>query len=225
MTHNDVIPTCSQLPWSLSTSQVHKPISINKVVVAIDMIRYTSSSAFRAVHSRVHVQARSLHKAPYAGRPTAISYTPLQRIRRLTTTSAIKSAAMLQPRAATHIEEQTDGEDSEPVEPYEDFGTYSILLPPEPFVFGTEHLKPYRNVPGQIPRPPYALREDGMPEPTESGRLGNASGKIKLGGATERKVREAAALARRVREFAGTQVKVSSWSLDTRAGGVVVIVC
>lgn len=120
---------------------------------------------------------------------------------------------MSQPQAPSQPEEQAEDEDPESSEPYEDFGTYSILLPPEPFVFGTDHLKPYRDVPAHIPRPPYALREDGMPEANATAGLGSASGKIKLGGATEKKVREAAALARRVREFAGTQVKVSNWHI------------
>jgi methionyl aminopeptidase len=116
---------------------------------------------------------------------------------------------MSQPQVPPQSEEQAEDEDCESGEPYEDFGTYSILLPPEPFVFGTNHLKPYREVPAHIPRPPYALRKDGMPESSANAGLGSASGKIKLGGATERRVREAAVLARRVREFAGTQVKVS----------------
>src|SRR5882762_3078272 len=38
--------------------------------------------------------------------------------------------------------------------PYPDYGTYSIILPPEPFQFGTSHI-PVLPVPPSITRPQY----------------------------------------------------------------------
>ena len=80
---------------------------------------------------------------------------------------------------------------------------YSVILPTEPFVFGVSHIQP-RSVPDHIVKPPYAR---GIPVPTEVNPL-QESGKIELGGEAELKIREAALLAKKVREFAGTQVKV-----------------
>ncbi|KAF8806238.1 methionyl aminopeptidase [Phlegmacium glaucopus] len=81
----------------------------------------------------------------------------------------------------------------------EDFGSYDVILPAEPFIFGIHHIQP-RVVPDHIVKPPYA-RSSSAP-PTEN------SGKIKLGGEVELKLREAALLAKKVREFASNQVKV-----------------
>lgn len=53
-------------------------------------------------------------------------------------------------------------------------------------------------------KPPYAR---GIQVPTEEIPLQDR-GKIELGGEAELKIREAALLAKKVREFAGTQVKV-----------------
>ena len=94
-------------------------------------------------------------------------------------------------------------------DPYPDYGTYSIILPPEPFQFGTSHF-PVLPVPSSIPRPPYVIE----------GQLGNdkghsdtgdpweGDGKIELNTDEEAKIRNAARLAKRVREFAGGLVKV-----------------
>ncbi|KAF8887260.1 methionyl aminopeptidase [Gymnopilus junonius] len=85
----------------------------------------------------------------------------------------------------------------------EDFGNYSVILPEEPFIFGVSHIQP-RRVPGHILKPPYALTPDGIPDPkTKFG-----SGKIKLGGEEESRLRAAAQLAKKVKKFAGSQVKV-----------------
>ena len=82
----------------------------------------------------------------------------------------------------------------------EDFGNYNVILPEEPFVFGVSHIQPLRPVPSHIERPYYAS----VP-PTEEPK---GNGKIELGGEEEAKLRDAASLARNVREFAGTLVKV-----------------
>ncbi|TEB23750.1 methionyl aminopeptidase [Coprinellus micaceus] len=83
----------------------------------------------------------------------------------------------------------------------DNFGLYSVILPEEPFVFGTSHI-PRRSVPSHIPRPPYASGRKLTPEEQ------NFRGKIQLGGEQEQGVREAAALAKKVREYAGSLVKV-----------------
>ena len=53
-------------------------------------------------------------------------------------------------------------------------------------------------------RPPYALGNSASPleDPLQN------NGKIKLGGVEELKIRQVALLAKKVREFASTQVKV-----------------
>ncbi|KAH6902817.1 methionyl aminopeptidase [Coprinopsis sp. MPI-PUGE-AT-0042] len=81
----------------------------------------------------------------------------------------------------------------------EDYGDYRIILPEEPFVFGTKHIKP-RSVPSHIPRPFYASAETKDLQP-------DFRGKVKLGGEEEHKLKEAAKLAKKTREFAGTLVK------------------
>ena len=80
---------------------------------------------------------------------------------------------------------------------------YNVILPTEPYIWGVSHIQP-RLVPDHIAKPPYAR---GVPVPTEKNPLQDR-GKIELGGEAELKIREAAILAKKVREFAGTQVKV-----------------
>ncbi|KAJ6611495.1 methionyl aminopeptidase [Mycena sp. CBHHK59/15] len=82
--------------------------------------------------------------------------------------------------------------------PAEDFGTYTVILPEEPFVFGVAHIAP-RSVPKNIARPPYAGGSQEVPH--------DVGGKIMLGGEAERRVRSAATLAKKVREFAGALLK------------------
>jgi methionyl aminopeptidase len=90
----------------------------------------------------------------------------------------------------------------------EDSSNYNVILPTEPFVFGVSHIQP-RSVPDHIVKPPYA---GGILVPTEEipqqDSSSHGSGKIELGGEAELKIREAALLAKKVREFAGTLVKV-----------------
>ncbi|KAF7432649.1 hypothetical protein PC9H_004591 [Pleurotus ostreatus] len=86
-----------------------------------------------------------------------------------------------------------------------DFGEYSVILPEEPFVFGVSHITP-RLVPEAILRPPYAsstkLPGDPYAYPP------NAC--IPLGGSEEQRVRKSGALAKAVRDYAGTLVKVGA---------------
>ena len=80
---------------------------------------------------------------------------------------------------------------------------YNVILPTEPYVWSVSHIQP-RLVPDHIVKPPYAC---GTPVPTDEIPQQDR-GKIELGGEAELKIREAAILAKKVREFAGTQVKV-----------------
>ena len=95
---------------------------------------------------------------------------------------------------------------SEPDTDSEHFGSYSVILPPEPFVFGVSHI-PQRPVPSHIPRPPYLTSST-----HHQYALGGSpnDGRIRLGGSEERRLREAARLAREVLEYAGTLVKVKT---------------
>lgn len=83
----------------------------------------------------------------------------------------------------------------------EDFGSYSVILPPEPYIFGVSHI-PQRPIPLQIARPPY-VTVHGQPAPSGDGR-------IQLGSPAEWRLRRAAQLAREVLEYAGTLVKVKA---------------
>jgi len=103
----------------------------------------------------------------------------------------------------------TDDEGNDISEPDTDpeyFGDYSVILPPEPFVFGVAHI-PRRPVPSHIPRPPYVTSSTSHPS-TLSGA--SSDDRIQLGGSEERRLREAARLAREVLEYAGTLVKVKA---------------
>src|SRR5260221_9765873 len=80
----------------------------------------------------------------------------------------------------------------------DDFGLYSVILPQEPFVFGTSHIQP-RSVPHHIRRPSYSKSDEG---------------RISLGTHEEIKLREAGRLARDVREFAKSLVKVRRGSFS-----------
>ncbi|KIY68422.1 methionine aminopeptidase [Cylindrobasidium torrendii FP15055 ss-10] len=75
-------------------------------------------------------------------------------------------------------------------------GTYNVIIPEEPYTFGVKHILP-RPVPPHIVPPPYVRGE--------AEEKGN--GIIPLGGIEEERVRQAAALARDARIFAGTLVK------------------
>jgi hypothetical protein len=84
----------------------------------------------------------------------------------------------------------------------ETFGGYSVILPPEPHVFGVRHIL-RRDVPAHIRRPPYAsvggrLRDGLMPK---------GDGRIALGSQEEDRIRAAARLARDTLRFAGTLVQ------------------
>lgn len=92
-------------------------------------------------------------------------------------------------------------------------GSYSVILPEEPFVWGVSHISP-RTVPSSIGRPSYArtLAED--KDGLHSARSEHPrephkdDSRIRLGSEEETKLRASSKLARRVREFSGTLVRV-----------------
>ncbi|KAG7097552.1 hypothetical protein E1B28_004890 [Marasmius oreades] len=84
-----------------------------------------------------------------------------------------------------------------------DFGSYTVVLPEEPFVFGVSHITP-RNVPNSVRKPPYALARH---HDTNTSTLVKREKLIRLGGVEEDGLRKSAGLAREVREFSGTLVK------------------
>jgi len=86
------------------------------------------------------------------------------------------------------------------------FGAYSVILPPEPFVFGVSHIA-QRSVPTHIPRPPY-MTSSTRDQSTLSGA--SDDGRIRLSSSGEQRLRQAARLAREVLEYAGTLVKVKA---------------
>jgi methionyl aminopeptidase len=103
-----------------------------------------------------------------------------------------------------------------PDTPTFEFGDYAIIFPPEPFQFGTSHVK-VLPVPTSIPRPQYVIERQRRidagetdAEITGAGDLDpyNGDGRIELGGEEEENLRRTARLARKVREFAGGLVKV-----------------
>ncbi|KAJ3994857.1 peptidase M24, structural domain-containing protein [Lentinula boryana] len=99
--------------------------------------------------------------------------------------------------------------EDEPLFPVADnFGFYNVILPEEPFVFGVSHIKP-REVPKYISRPPYAILNKTSQENLQNDAE-DADGRFPLGGEAERKLRTVASLAKDVREYAGSLVKVGT---------------
>ena len=101
--------------------------------------------------------------------------------------------------------------------PHLDHGTYSVVLPTEPFQFGTSHI-PVLPVPPFIVRPPYVVERqlrdvDGskfidQSHADDAGDPWEGDGRIELKSEEEGRLRKAARLAKSVREFAGGLVKV-----------------
>lgn len=109
------------------------------------------------------------------------------------------------------------------------FGSYSVILPEEPFVWGVSHISP-RAVPSSIRRPSYArtLAED--ERSLHSSRSGpsrepyEGGSRIQLGGEEETKLRVSAKLARKVREFSGTLVQVGMVLLVELMDGMMTLI-
>ncbi|KZT70283.1 methionine aminopeptidase [Daedalea quercina L-15889] len=109
-------------------------------------------------------------------------------------------------RRSYSTDDPPSGEEEE--EDY-DFGSFDVILPEEPYVWGVAHIQP-RAVPPHIARPPYARGE-----PV---RVPLQDLPMRLGGEDEHKLRGAAKLARDVLRLAGelVQVGVTTDSIDAR---------
>ncbi|KAI6004732.1 methionyl aminopeptidase [Pisolithus albus] len=96
-------------------------------------------------------------------------------------------------------------------------GSYSVILPDEPFVWGVSHIKP-RHVPPHIPRPLYArrYRSEQETEDVDIQEPYEGNGRIQLHTEEETKLRESAQLASKVREYAKDLVRpgVTTNSID-----------
>ncbi|KAI5121187.1 hypothetical protein M0805_005988 [Coniferiporia weirii] len=92
----------------------------------------------------------------------------------------------------------------------DDYGNYEIILPAEPPVWGVSHIA-VRDVPEHIERPPYALSGRAPSDPDSDRYHGDpyhGDGRIELGSESERRLRRAGALAKRVLKKAGELAKV-----------------
>ena len=97
---------------------------------------------------------------------------------------------------------------SEPSEHDVRYGYYDVILPEEPFVWGTSHIIP-RGVPPQIPRPPY------VPDPSNPDALrkedpSRAKRKLITDREDLQKLRRAARLAAETLQFAELLAQVSA---------------
>lgn len=91
------------------------------------------------------------------------------------------------------------------------FGCYNVILPTEPYEWGTSHIIP-RGVPPQIPRPPYVheLLEPGADASTAEEGVAATQRKLITDPEDLVKLRRAARLASDVLTFAGSLVQVSN---------------
>ena len=88
----------------------------------------------------------------------------------------------------------------------QDPGFYEVILPTEPYVFGTSHIAP-RLVSSSIARPPYVpdVVLHNTPYPPEK-YVGD--GRVALGTEEETKLKAAAKLAKKTVDYAGTLIQV-----------------
>ncbi|KAG1896454.1 methionyl aminopeptidase [Suillus fuscotomentosus] len=106
--------------------------------------------------------------------------------------------------------------DSDESREAEDFGTYNVILPEEPFVWGVSHIT-QRPVPSHIVRPKYAVQLDPpMSSEIDHTQQYEGDGRIILGSIDEKRLRAAATLAKNVRQYAGSLVQpgVTTNSID-----------
>lgn len=153
------------------------------------LLAFTSAPRTRVGH------AARPHLTPNSARP-------------ITSRAGLATADIYEPSPPEHLEDTTTAEDIADKDIYADeiseFGVYSVILPEEPYVFGTDHIVP-RTVPSRITRPPYV----GAPiSALHNGDPWTGDGRIILKGEDERKLRTAARLAKTVLDYAGSLVKV-----------------
>ena len=87
------------------------------------------------------------------------------------------------------------------------YGFFDVILPEEPFVWGTSHIIP-RGVPPQIPRPPY-VPDPSCPDAVWDERHSRAKRKFITSEDDLKKLRRAAKLAAETLQFAELLAQVS----------------
>ncbi|THH29800.1 hypothetical protein EUX98_g4395 [Antrodiella citrinella] len=116
---------------------------------------------------------------------------------------------------------QEADEDLKDVE-VQDPGFYDVILPPEPYVFGTSHITPLL-VPRNIVRPSYVKNvvDRDAPHPPEQA---TGDGLIALGTGAEVRLRAAARLAKKTVDYAGTLVRpgITTEEIDAAVHGFIV---
>lgn len=168
--------------WTRLLCVLHGQCSPNHAIIGADCAAHSHRppSGLRRTRGLVTAASRS---------STPITVSTRRERDHLSTTTRVKPSVL----AGSH----------EDAAEFEDYGDYSVILPAEPFVFGTTHIKK-RTVPNSIVRP-----QKGYGDAQRERNRGPPKGKqIMLGGAEEVRLRRAAALAKRVREYAGSLVKV-----------------
>ncbi|TBU58677.1 methionine aminopeptidase [Dichomitus squalens] len=110
-----------------------------------------------------------------------------------------------QPLALSHFKRQITSESEQPqsAEPSEHdlrYGFYGVILPEEPFVWGTSHMTP-RGVPPQITRPSY-VPDPSNPDAVLEGGPSRAKRKLITDAEDLQKLRRAAKLAAETLQFA-----------------------
>ncbi|KAF8589638.1 methionyl aminopeptidase [Ramaria rubella] len=94
------------------------------------------------------------------------------------------------------------------VDEFNSFGSYSLILPPEPFVEGVAHIS-MKSVPDDISRPPYAKTSVPKNDPS-AGDPYEGDGRIVLGSEDETKLRRATSLAKLVLHRTREWIKVGT---------------
>lgn len=143
--------------------------------------------------------SRGVVKTPWTSPSRAVKCNETARLRYTLVGRAISTQ---QPPGSTPHNSHT--EDESDISDIPDFGAYSVILPPEPFVYGTSHIRS-RLVPPHIPRPSYAsgrLEDENAPEivTVEAAAIAETEGLEAL--------RAAAQLARDALKLAGTLIQV-----------------
>ena len=123
------------------------------------------------------------------------------------------------PRVRRHTS-STAGHTSQQAEPSEHdlrYGYYDVILPEEPYIWGTSHIIP-RGVPPHIRRPPYVPDLVNQAAGSSTPQEGPAATERKLITDAEDlvRLRRAAQLAAKTLQFAGTLVQVSAHMLCLR---------
>ncbi|KAH9854891.1 methionine aminopeptidase [Lenzites betulinus] len=138
-------------------------------------------------------------------RPLASYSRPLLRSFNARALAPCRPRAIPRPASTSHRRFTSDPTDTaEPSEHDLRYGCYDIILPAEPYEWGTAHILP-RGVPPHIPRPPY-VRD--VPDAASERAAASSGRKLVTDAEDLGKLRRAARLASGVLGFAGQLVQV-----------------